>query len=151
MRYEIRFDDETSLEDLRQALRARFGVNPDTVRMGPWMAGPDTRPPVAMLIPPEDAAAGFAWILVADEDLANACHLGERDLARTLAVDLEHRCLVDDGTTQPDRWILIAHDGSFGAVIVDEDAAAEGDLRVLHALEPIGGEPDLLVIPARHW
>ncbi|MFI7658217.1 hypothetical protein ACIBTW_04940 [Micromonospora parva] len=42
-----------------------------------------------------------------------------------------------DGSIYPSRWLLVSTDGSNGRVIVDEDAAADGHLRVVHALEPI--------------
>jgi hypothetical protein len=47
--------------------------------------------------------------------------------------------------------LLVSSDGSSGRVIVDEDAAADGDLRVVHALEPINGEPHLTVVPPPEW
>ncbi|MFI7157614.1 hypothetical protein [Micromonospora chalcea] len=36
-------------------------------------------------------------------------------------------------------------------MLTDEDAAADGDLRIMHALEPISGEPQLAVVPPPDW
>ncbi|MFG2050859.1 hypothetical protein ACGFIW_25925 [Micromonospora sp. NPDC048935] len=68
------------------------------------------------------------------------------ELAVTLARAFRVRAVVDDGSLHPDRWRLVRTDGSSGLVLTDEDAAADGSLRIVHALEPIGGEPDLTVV-----
>lgn len=103
-----------------------------------------------MLTPPDDDEE-FGWILTGDRELADATGQNERDLAVTLARTFGVRALVDDGSVHPDRWLLVSSDGSSGRVIVDEDAAADGDLRVVHALEPINGEPHLTVVPPPEW
>lgn len=103
-----------------------------------------------MLTPPDDDEE-FGWILTGDRELADATGQNERDLAVTLARTFGVRALVDHGSVHPDRWLLVSSDGSSGRVIVDEDAAADGDLRVVHALEPINGEPHLTVVPPPEW
>lgn len=75
---------------------------------------------------------GFGWILPVDTELADAAGQGERELAATLARTFGVRALVDDGSIHPDRWLLISTEGSSGRVLTDEDAAADGDLRVVH-------------------
>jgi len=77
--------------------------------------------------------------------------MSELELARVLSTALGLQALVDDGTQHPDRWVLVARDGTHGRVITDEDAAAAGDLRVEYALEPIPGAPHLRVIPEARW
>ncbi|MFF4874938.1 hypothetical protein [Micromonospora sp. NPDC000668] len=99
-----------------------------------------------MLNPPDEDEE-FGWILTGDSKLADAAGQGERELAATLARTFGVRALVDDGGTYPDRWVLVSTDGSSGRVLTDEDAAADGHLRVVHALEPISGEPQLAVVP----
>ncbi|MEU5964222.1 hypothetical protein ABZ777_23710 [Micromonospora parva] len=85
--------------------------------------------------PPHDEE--FGWILTGDTDLADATGQGGRELAITLARAFGVRALVDDGSS--------------GRVIIDEDAAADGHLRVVHALEPISAEPHLAVTPPPKW
>ncbi|MET7673110.1 hypothetical protein [Micromonospora luteifusca] len=68
-------------------------------------------------------------------------------LARTFGV----RALVDDGSIYPNRWLLVSTDGSSGRVLIDEDSAADGSLRVVHAFEPISGERHLAVVPPPDW
>ncbi|MET7373456.1 hypothetical protein [Micromonospora arida] len=46
---------------------------------------------------------------------------------------------------------MVSTDGSSGRVLIDEDAAADGHLRVAHALEPISGERHLAVVPPPEW
>ncbi|KAB1908455.1 hypothetical protein F8279_07235 [Micromonospora sp. AMSO1212t] len=106
--------------------------------------------PVAMLTPP-DGDEGFGWILTGDAELADATGLREHDLAVTLARAFGVRALVDDGGIHPDRWVLVSADGSSGRVLTDSDAAADGDLRIVHALEPVSGEPQLAVVPPPDW
>ncbi|MCZ7429517.1 hypothetical protein O7607_27535 [Micromonospora sp. WMMA1949] len=103
-----------------------------------------------MLTPP-DGDEGFGWILTGDTELAAATGLREHDLAVALARAVGVRALVDDGGIHPDRWVLVSADGSSGRVLTDPDAAADGDLRIVHALEPISGEPQLAVVPPPDW
>ncbi|GAA4562724.1 hypothetical protein GCM10023176_05060 [Micromonospora coerulea] len=151
MRYEIHFEDELPAEALRRFLHQDYGIAPEAVYVGRIedRSADDPRP-VAMLTPP-DEDEGFGWILTGDIELADATGQNERDLAATLARTFGVRALVDDGSIHPDRWLLVSTDGSSGRVIIDEDAAADGDLRVVPALEPIGGEPQLAVVPPPDW
>ncbi|TNH26942.1 hypothetical protein FHG89_19720 [Micromonospora orduensis] len=103
-----------------------------------------------MLNPP-DEDEGFGWVLAGDAALADATGQGERELAVALARTFGVRALVDDGGSYPDRWVLVSTDGSSGRVLTDEDAASDGHLRVVHALEPISGEPQLAVVPPPDW
>nr|WP_228532702.1 hypothetical protein [Micromonospora sp. ANENR4] len=103
-----------------------------------------------MLNPP-DQDEGFGWILTGDTELADATGLREHDFAVTLARAFGVRALVDDGGIHPDRWVLVSADGSSGRVLTDCDAAADGDLRIVHALEPVSGEPQLAVVPPPEW
>jgi len=151
MRYQIHFDGRVEADVLRRALGRRFGIPPSAVYVGRLEDRPVSADrPVAIVTPPE-GPGGFGWTLIGDRELAEATRLSELDLARVLAQELNLRALVDDGTAHPDRWILVASDGSHGPVIVDEDAAAEGDLRIDHAQAPIPGEPGLRVIPAPRY
>ena len=147
MRYLIYFDGWVEADALRRALRRRFGIPPSAVYVGRLEDRPVTADrPVVVMTPPE-GPGGFGWTLMGDRELAEATGLSELDLARVLTQELNLRALVDDGTKHPDRWILVARDGSHGPVIVDDDAAAGGDLWIDHAEVPIPGEPELRVIP----
>ncbi|WP_406070331.1 hypothetical protein [Micromonospora sp. NBC_01638] len=155
MRYQIHFQGELPADALRRFLSEEFGVSPDAVYVGRIedRAVDDPRP-VAMLNPPDNDEE-FGWILTGDTELADATGQGERELAATLARTFGVRALADYGSIYPDRWVLVSTDGSSGRVLTDEDAAADGHLRVVHALEPISGEPQLVVVPppdsARDW
>ncbi|MEU7712841.1 hypothetical protein AB0M37_23375 [Micromonospora chalcea] len=151
MRYRIHVDGELPADALRAFLLREYGVVPEAVYVGRIedRAVDDPRP-VAMLTPP-DEDEGFGWILTGDIELLDATGQGERDLAVTLARTFGVRALVDDGSIHPDRWLLVSTDGSSGRVLTDEDAAADGDLRIVHALEPISGEPQLAVVPPPDW
>ncbi|MEV0216457.1 hypothetical protein [Micromonospora sp. NPDC050695] len=151
MRYQIHFEKELPAEALRRFLSEDYGISPDAVYVGRIedRAIDDPRP-VAMLNPPYEDGE-FGWILTGDTELADATNQGERELAATLARTFGVRSLVDDGGIYPDRWLLVSTDGSSGRVLTDEDAAADGDLRVVHAFEPISGEPQLTVVPPPDW
>ncbi|MDG4810590.1 hypothetical protein O7634_27870 [Micromonospora sp. WMMD1120] len=151
MRYQIHFEKELPAAALRQFLNEDYGISPDAVYIGRIedRAVDDPRP-IVMLNPP-DEDEGFGWILTGDTELVDATGQGEQELAATLARAFGVRALVDDGSIHPDRWLLVSTDGSSGRVITDEDAAADGDLRVVHALEPISGEPQLAVVPPPDW
>jgi hypothetical protein len=151
LRYQIHFEKELPAAALRRFLSEDYGISPDAVYIGRIedRAVDDPRP-IVMLNPP-DEDEGFGWILTGDTELADATGQGERELAATLARTFGVRALVDDGSIHPDRWLLVSTDGSSGRVVTDEDAAADGDLRVVHALEPIGGEPQLAVVPPPDW
>ncbi|MET7832568.1 hypothetical protein [Micromonospora sediminicola] len=151
MDYQINFESELPGEALRRLFAQDFGIRPESVYVGrvedrgaedPW--------PVVMLSPP-DECEGFGWVLTGGTELADATGMSERDLAVTLARTFGVRALVDDGSRDPSRLLLVSADGSSGRVTIDEDAAADGDLRVLHALEPISGEPQLAVVPPAEW
>ncbi|MFJ8204256.1 hypothetical protein [Micromonospora chalcea] len=151
MRYRIHFDADLPADVLRRFLLTEYGIAPEAVYVGRVedRAVDDPRP-VAMLIPP-DGGEGFGWILTGDAGLAAATGLREHDLAVSLARAVGVRALVDDGSIHPDRWLLVSTDGSSGRVLTDEDAAADGDLRIVHALKPISGEPQLAVVPPPDW
>lgn len=151
MRYQVRFDDAVTADALSGALGRRFGIPRWAVYVGRLEDRPVTAERPTVIVTPPEGGEGFGWVLMGDQELAEASGLSELDLARFLAEELHLRFLVDDGTPQPDRWILVARDGSYGPVIVDEDAAADGDLRIDHALSPITGEPGLPVIPPRRY
>jgi hypothetical protein len=145
MRYEIRFDGEVSGYTLRQILVDDFNIAGDQVYMGPVESRPlEGRTPAVIVSPPQ-RPVGFGWKLIGDEELHQACGLTELELARHLSPQLRLRGLVDDGTADPDLWIMVATDGSTGAVITDEELSEDGDLRVTHALEAIPGAPELPV------
>ncbi|WP_258402476.1 hypothetical protein [Micromonospora saelicesensis] len=110
----------------------------------------DALRPVVMLNPP-DEDEGFGWVLTGDTELADATGQGERELAATLARTFGVRALVNDSGSCLDRWVLVSTDSSSGRVLTDEDAAADGHLRVVHPLEPISGEPQLAVVLPPHW
>lgn len=147
MRYQFRLDSMVTADALGRMLGRRFDIPQWTIYVGRLEDRPTTAGPPTVAVTPPEGEEGFGWILMGDHELAEASGLSELDLARVLAAELNVRCLVDDGTRNPDRWILVARDGSYGPVIVDEDAATEGDLRIDHAESPIAGEPDVPVIP----
>ncbi|MDG9674576.1 hypothetical protein [Micromonospora sp. DH14] len=151
MRYQIHFEQELPAGALCRFLNESYGISPDAVYVGRVedRAVDDPRP-VAMLSPPPQDEE-FGWILTGDTDLADATGQGDRELAITLARAFGVRALVDDGSIYPNRWLLVSTDGSSGCVIIDEDAAADGHLRVVHALEPINAEPHLAVTPPPKW
>lgn len=135
MRYEIHFDGDIQGEALRRLLRDRFGIDPAAVFVGDLAQRPVTvRPPVAVLTASETGGE-FPMALLGDQELAERSGLAELDLARALCQGLGVRALVDDGTPHPDRWVLINRDGSLQTVIVDEDAADDGELRIAY-VEP---------------
>ncbi|MGC4892919.1 hypothetical protein [Micromonospora sp. DT31] len=151
MRYQIRFERELPADALRRFFQREYSIAPDTVHVGRAADRTvDDARPVAMLTPP-DTDEGFGWILTGDTDLADATGQAERDLAVAIARAFGVRALVDDGGIHPDRWLLVSADGSSGRVLTDADAAADGDLRIVHALEPIDGEPQLAVVPPPEW
>jgi hypothetical protein len=113
---------------------------------------PDTRVGnPAVLLEAGEPGLGYSSILYCYAEFVGPLGLSELDLARFLTPRLGRRCLVDDGTQHPDRWVLVATDGSYGTVITDEDTAENGDLRIDHATEPIAGAPELLVRPEPDW
>ncbi|WP_433124637.1 hypothetical protein ACQPWW_20080 [Micromonospora sp. CA-240977] len=151
MRYQIHFEQELPAEALRRFLYEGYGVAPHAVYVGRMedRAVDDPRP-VVMLNPPDEDEE-FGWILTGDSELADATGQDERELAATLARTFRVRAFIDDGGIYPDRWVLVSTDGSSGRVLTDESAAADGSLRVVHALEPISGEPHLAVVPPPDW
>lgn len=151
MRYQLRFDGTVTTDALGRALGRRFGIPQWTIYVGRLEDRPMTAEKPTVIVTPPEGGEHFGWILMGDQELAEASQLSELDLARFLAEQLNVRCLVDDGTSDPDRWILVSRDGSYGPVVVDEDAAAEGDLRIDHAQSPIAGEPELRVVPPRQY
>ncbi|MET8280295.1 hypothetical protein [Micromonospora sp. NPDC005174] len=149
--YQIHFERELPAAALRRLLSEEYGISPDGVYVGRIVDREVDDPrPVAMLNPPDDDEE-FGWILTGDTELADATGQGERELAAALAKTFGVRALVDDGSIHPDRWLLVSTDGSSGRVVTDEDAAADGDLRIVHALESISGEPQLAVVPPPDW
>ncbi|MEU8285064.1 hypothetical protein AB0C01_12075 [Micromonospora sp. NPDC048905] len=149
--YQIQFEGEIPAADLRRFLADSYGIAPESIYVGRIEdRSPGDPRPVAMFTPPDDDEE-FGWALIGDTELVDATGLGERELAVALARAFRVRALVDDGSHYPDRWLLVSTDGSSGRVLTDEDAAADGDLRIVHALEPISGEPQLAVVPPRDW
>ncbi|MFF5180676.1 hypothetical protein ACFY2Q_21830 [Micromonospora sp. NPDC000316] len=151
MQYQIHFEAELPADALRRHLQQDYGIAPEAVYVGRIedRAVEDPRP-VAMFTPPDEDEE-FGWILTGDAELADATGRNERDLAISLARTFGVRALVDDGSVYPDRWLLVSSDGSSGRVMTDEDAAADGNLRIVYALEPISGEPQLAVVPPPEW
>ncbi|MEU8220394.1 hypothetical protein AB0C47_32025 [Micromonospora taraxaci] len=145
--YQIQFEKEIPAAALRQFLQDSYGIAPGEVYVGRIAdRSVDDPRPVAMFTPP-DHDEEFGWVLIGDTELADATGQDEVELAVALSRAFRVRALVDDGSLYPDRWRLVSTDGSSGLVLTDEDAAAEGSLRIVHALEPISGEPDLTVVP----
>ncbi|MGV9213934.1 hypothetical protein ACTFTM_18930 [Micromonospora sp. RB23] len=149
--YQIYFERELPEAALRRFLSEEYRISPDGVYVGRIEDREVDDPrPVAMLNPPDDDE-GFGWILTGDTELADATGQSERELAASLAKTFGVRALVDDGSIHPGWWLLVTTDGSSGRVVTDEDAAADGDLRIVHALEPISGEPQLAVVLPPDW
>ncbi|MEU7750432.1 hypothetical protein [Micromonospora sp. NPDC049171] len=146
MVYQIQFEKEIPAATLRRFLQDSYGIAPGGVYVGRIADRQVDDPrPVAMFTPP-DHDEEFGWVLVGDTELADATGQDELELAVALARAFGVRAVVDDGSLYPDRWRLVSTDGSSGLVLTDEDAAADGSLRIVHALEPIAGEPDLTVV-----
>lgn len=147
MVYRIQFEKEIPAAALLRFLQDSYGIAPGEIYVGRVVdRSVDDPRPVAMFTPP-DHDEEFGWVLVGGTELADATGQHELELAVTLARAFQVRVVVDDGSIFPDRWRLISTDGSSGLVRTDEDAAVEGNLRIMHALEPISGEPDLTVVP----
>jgi hypothetical protein len=92
----------------------------------------------------------FGWEFSAGAELAAVTGETELGFGRNLCRAVNTRAPVNDATVYPDYWFLISADGSYGRVMTDP--AADGDeLRIMHALEPITGEPDLPVVPVPEW
>ncbi|MFC0007779.1 hypothetical protein [Micromonospora siamensis] len=147
MLYEIHFEEELPAQRLRQVLRERYGIRPQDVYCGRIEdRSPGEPRPVVMCTPPREGES-FGWLLIGDRELFEATGQDEWELATALAPVFGVRALVDDHSSHPDRWILVAADGSSGLVLTDE----EGELRIRYALEPISGEPGLTVVPPVQW
>jgi hypothetical protein len=148
MKYGIYFDNRAPAEALRQALSSVYGIVPSLVYVGTY-EGLNTHPgpdPVALITP--TGSGQFPLELSAGDRLAEMTGASEIQLAQELCKACRTRALVDDGSVAPDYWILVAPDGSYGHVQTDPDS---DDLVVLHAFEPIAGEPDLSVVPPPDW
>lgn len=148
---EIYCDGAPDADALRGCLLRRFDVPAEGVYIGPMMDRPMTGPDPVVIMTPPDCDGGFGWSVMANGDHPTLRGLNELEFALALVGDMQVRMLVDDDTAHPDRWILVAADGSYGPVITDPDAAGDGDLRIVHAEEPISGEPDLPVVPRVIW
>lgn len=147
MTYGIYFDSGTPAEAVRQALHAVYNVPLELIYAGPYEdlddhPGPD---PVALITP---ADGQFGNELSAGEKLHELTRATELDLAQAICRVAHTRALLDDGSPAPDYWFLVAKDGSYGRVETDPDS---DELTILHALEPIAGEPDLPVVPPPDW
>ncbi|MEV4345304.1 hypothetical protein AB0J83_12580 [Actinoplanes sp. NPDC049596] len=147
MTYGIYFDRRTSAEALRQALHAVYNVPLELIYAGPYeelndYTGPD---PVALITP---VGGPFGHELSAGDKLEELTKASELELAQAICRVARSRALVDDGSVAPDYWFLVAADGSYGRVLTEPD---NDELTVVHALEPIAGEPDLPVIPPPDW
>jgi hypothetical protein len=147
MTYGIYFDSDTPAEALRQALHAVYNIAPSLVYVGPYdglsdYAGAD---PVALITP---VGGQFGHELSAGERLAELTGATELELAQALCRVAGTRALLDDGSAAPDYWFLVTADGSYGRVQTDPDIES---LTILHALEPIAGQPDLPVVPPPDW
>lgn len=147
MTYGIYFDNRVSGEAIRQALHTLYGVRPELVYVGSQSGlaehpGPD---PVALVTP---AGGEFGHELSGGAKLQELTGATELELARAVCRVAGTRALLDEGSAAPDYWYLVAADGSYGRVQTDPDS---DDLRILYALEPISGEPDLPVVPPPDW
>ncbi|MBT8227892.1 MAG: hypothetical protein HKP61_15680 [Dactylosporangium sp.] len=151
MRYEIRFDTEVPADTLRSILAQNFAIDPRRVFIGTLDDRPLDGPPPVVIVTPSAGQQGFGWRLMGDTALADATGLTELELAHLLSQRLGIPSLIDDGTDHPDRWILVTQGGGHGPVITDEDLAEDGDLRIVHALQPIPGAPRLPVVPEHRW
>lgn len=149
MSYGIYFDSDTGDERLRQALHSVYGVDPALVYVGPAdqlnaHPGPD---PIVLITRTAEGGQ-FAVELAAGETLASVTRASEFEVARALCRAADTRALISDDSPAPDYWILVTRDGSYGRVFTDPDADG---LVILHAFEPIAGEPDLPVVPPPDW
>jgi hypothetical protein len=147
MKYGIYFDSRTPGETVRQALHTVYSVPLSRVYVGPYdqlndHPGPDP----AVLVTPGDGQ--FGQELSAGDELGDLTQASELELAQAICRAAGTRALVDDGGPAPDYWFLVTSDGAYGRVLTDPDADG---LTVLHALEPIPGEPALLVVPPPDW
>lgn len=152
MSYNIYFENDVPSELLRSALHEQFGMQPTKVYIGrleDLAASGGPRP--AVLITPPEQGEEFGWVLSGGDELAASTGMSELELARNLARATNTRAIVDDGTRYPNYWFLIARDGSYGRVLTNADADDDGHLRIVHAMEPISGEPDLPVVPLPDW
>lgn len=110
--------------------------DPDAGREGP-----------AVWLKPGQPGIPYSTVLDGHFEGEQPPHRSPLEWARLLTPQLGVRCLVDDGTSHPDRYYLVTPQGGWGTVVVDEDAADEGELRIDHALTPIEGAPELEVRP----
>lgn len=149
VQYAIRFDGVVNPSPLQEAL-GELGIPSERVLVGDYDPESGAPVPVAMVTPGEPER-GFSTVLYGDAELAETSGLSELELGRFLAPRLNMRILVDDYTEHPDRWVLVAEDGSYGKVITDEEAADVGDLRIVHATELIAGAPEIPVVPEPNW
>lgn len=148
----ILFEASTPPLVVRDALVLLYGLDPGRIAILPRgglasYAGPD---PLVLITLPE-GASGFELELEAGGEFSAIAGASELEIARRVCDRLGVRALVDDGSIYPNYWCLVTRHGSCGRVFVDPAAADEGELRVLYALEPIGGEPELPVIPPADW
>ena len=154
MSYEINFASETSAVAVRDAVVARYGVDPGLIYVGPLdelgaYPGPD---PLAMVTWEADPANQFDCVLGSGAELERASGgQSELDMAVDLCRELGTRALVDDGGFDSECWFLVTADGWRGRVIVDEDALDDGNLVIAYAFQPVPSEPELPVREPPYW
>ena len=122
-------------------MHAVYRIGPALLYVGPaddvrTHDGPD---PIVIITPPA-AGSAFGCKFSAGDTFAAIAAASELDAARELCQAANTRALVDDGSAAPDYWFLVTRDGSSGRVFTDPEADG---LFVVHAFEPIPGEPDL--------
>lgn len=145
MDYTIYFDSRTSGEDLCKALVNLFGLAPESIYIGDQDALADySGPDPIVVIYPGQPEPGFSCELGAGQDLANAAaNISELELAKKLCAAVAVDALIDGGDDNPDVWLLVDKDGNHGTVVIDEDAADDGNLVIAYAPQPIPGHPDI--------
>ncbi|GAB2581269.1 hypothetical protein Aab01nite_58290 [Paractinoplanes abujensis] len=147
MTYGIYFDSGQPAEALRDALHTVYNIAPELVYVGPYEqlkshAGPD---PIVLITP---AGGPFGHEFEAGDELTKRTRATPLELAQAVCRIARTRALLDEGSLAPDYWFLVTADGSFGRVMTDPDSDYP---TILHALEPIPGEPGLKVVPPPDW
>ncbi len=142
MDYGIYFEYEVPTERLRQALHTAYGIPGRAVAVGSLeqVAAAGGPRPMVLVSPTGAGAATYGWELSAGQDFAEATGASPIQVAATLSSALGVRILVDDGTDDPERWILITPEGGQDPVRIDP---AADTLTILNADVPISGAPEI--------
>ena len=147
--YTVIFIEPVDLETLAQAAADAFAIPPGQIEI--WNGQDFTAPviePVIAQVAPGSGPGAFAEFIGFDifaEHTGAPAHL---QVAIELATRVKKRAVFPPESAEDYRWTLIATDGSYGKVVIDNDKLDEGAIVVSGAVDFIPGAPDLPQIKA---